>query len=198
LTVDKGNGNANQVVSGNFADKEQIRLLGSDIRYNKNAAKFKKEPALIYGQTWFWMYYALLFLLFATLMYVFRKRAKESADIVRMKTKRASKVAVKRLKKAASYLKANNQEAFYDEVLKALWGYTSDKLNIPMSRLTKETVDGELAALKVDESIRNTYKEILQECEYARYAPDTTHQAMDKLYQKALQVMNQMENTIKI
>jgi hypothetical protein len=64
--------------------------------------------------------------------------------------------------------------------------------------LTKETVDGELAALHVDESIRITYKEILQECEYARYAPDTTHQAMDQLYQKALQIMNQMENTIKI
>jgi len=197
LTVSKGEVGDNQVVTGNFSNKEQLRLLGSDIRYIKTDFKPTGKPELIYGKTWFWLVYILLCAFFILFLVINRKKAKENADLSRVRNKKANKVAVKRLKKAASYLKEGNKEAFYDEVLKALWGYTSDKLNISMSRLTKETVDRELSAFNVSEDIRNEYADILQTCEFARYAPASDSHAMDELYERTMGVMNKMENTIK-
>jgi hypothetical protein len=197
LSVAKGEGGENQIVSGNFTNKEQLRMLGSDIRYIKTDFKFSGKPELIFGKTWFWIFYILLLVFFFVFLILNRKKAKENLDISRMRNKKANKVAVKRLKKASAYLKEGNKEAFYDEVLKALWGYTSDKLNIPMSRLSKETVDSELSAFNVNEDIRKEYSDILQTCEYARYAPASDSHAMDELYERTMDVMNKMENTIK-
>ncbi|MDP4276869.1 MAG: BatD family protein [Bacteroidota bacterium] len=196
LKVAKGSGN-NQVVSGNFSDKEQLQLLGSDVRYLKTGFKVSKQAPLIYGQPWFWLLYVLLIIGSAAFIFINRKKAKANADVSRVRNRKANKVAVKRLKKASAYLKENNKESFYDELLKALWGYTSDKLNIPLSRLTKETVDSELTTFNVSEDIRNEYAEIVQTCEFARYAPVSSDHAMDDLYQKTIAVINKMENTIK-
>lgn len=196
LNVGKGSGGS-QTVSGSYTDKEQLRLLNSDVRYLKNDLSFESKDNLIYGKSWFWIIFVVLGTFFTVFLITNRKLAKANADISRVRTKKASKVAVKRLKKAAAYLKENNKEAFYDEVLRALWGYTSDKLNIPMSRLTKETVDSELSGCNVSEEIRKEFTEILQTCEYARYAPDSSGHAMDELYGRTMEVMNKMENTIK-
>jgi hypothetical protein len=196
LKVAKGEG-GDQVVSGNFSNQEQLRLLNSDVRYLKTDFKLKDQTNLIYSKTWFWLLYVLLTVFFVVFLIANRKQAKANADISHVRNKKANKVAVKRLKKAAVYLKEGNKEAFYDEVLRALWGYTSDKLNIPMSRLTKETVDSELSAFNVSEDIRKEYSEILQTCEFARYAPASDSHAMDELYKRTMEVMNKMENTIK-
>ncbi len=196
LKVAKGEGNAS-VVSGNYTEKEQLRLLGSDIRYLKTAVKLKKATPLYLGQSWFWMLYSGLIIFFALFLLINRKQAKANADISRVRNRKANKVAVKRLKVAKKYLSENNKEAFYEEVLKALWGYTSDKLSIPLSKLTKETIDNELKTFNVEEGIRNEYTSILQTCEYARYAPAADNHAMDELYKQTLEVINKMENTIK-
>lgn len=196
IDVEKGEGGA-QVVSGNFADKEQLKLLGSDVRYLKKGYSTSNNKNLIYEQTWYWLIYIVLLLVFLMVMLVNRKKAIENADISRVKNKKANKIAVKKLRKAAQFLKENNKEAFYDEVLKALWGYTSDKLNIPLSKLTKETVDNELYTYNVSEEIRKEYSEILEICEFARYAPSTGNQEMGNLYERTMQVMNKMESTIK-
>ncbi len=197
LNVAKGEGGDNQVVAGNFTDKEQLKMLGSDIRYIKTGFKFENISDFIYSKVWFWLYFALLTVFFVTFLIINRKKAKENSDIVRMRNKKASKIAVKRLRKAAEYLKNNNSDAFYDEVLKALWGYTSDKLNIPMSKLTKENIDNELSSVNVNEDIRKEYNDILQTCEFVKYAPSSDYQAMDALYHRTMGVMNKMENTIK-
>lgn len=197
LTVEKGEGGDNQVVSGNYSDKEQLRLLGSDVRYLKSGKKLTGNPDLIFGKTWFWLIYVTLFVVFVLVLIINRKKAKENSDLSRVRNKKANKVAVRRLKKAAAYLKVNNKESFYDEVLKALWGYTSDKLSIPLSRLTKETVDSELSGFKVNDDIRNEYADIIETCEFARYAPASDSHQMDKLYERTMEVMNKMENTIK-
>lgn len=197
LNVAKGEGGDNQVVAGNFTDKEQLKMLGSDIRYIKTGFKFENISDFIYSKVWFWLYFALLTVFFVTFLIINRKKAKENSDIVRMRNKKASKIAVKRLRKAAEYLKNNNSDAFYDEVLKALWGYTSDKLNIPMSKLTKENIDNELSSVNVNEDIRKEYNDILKTCEFVKYAPSSDYQAMDALYHRTMGVMNKMENTIK-
>ncbi len=197
LNVAKGEGVDNQVVAGNFTDKEQLKMLGSDIRYIKTGFKFDGISDFIYSKIWFWLYFALLTVLFMAFLIINRKKARENSDIVRMRNKKASRIAVKRLRKAAEYLKNNNSDAFYDEVLKALWGYTSDKLNIPMSKLTKENIDNELLSVNVNEDIRKEYNDILQTCEFVKYAPSSDYQAMDALYHRTMGVMNKMENTIK-
>ena len=196
LNVAKGS-DSGGTVSGNFSDQEQVRMLNSDIRYLKTDIKPHKNLMLIYGQYWFWLCFILPFLFFTIFLIVNRKQVKANADISRVRNRKANKVAVKRLKQAGVFLKAGKKEAFYDEVLKALWGYTSDKLSIPLSRLSKETIESQLDDFQVNQDIKKEYMDILETCEYARFAPGDEGHAMDELYQKTMDVMNKMENTIK-
>ena len=122
---------------------------------------------------------------------------KENADIALVRTKKANKMAVRRLKNAGKLMKENKKEEFYDEVLRALWGYLSDKLSIPQSDLTKDNVETELAKYGVDESLTNEFMDILNTCEFARYAPSQASDAMDKLYELTVDAIGKMENTIK-
>ena len=128
---------------------------------------------------------------------LYRKQIKANADLVKVRTRKANKVAVKRLKKAAAYLKQNDRAHFYEEVLKALWGYTSDKLNIPLSALTKDNMDAQLSDCQVSEDIRKDYMAVLEVCEFEQYAPGQGSQTMDELYAKTMEVIDKMENTIK-
>ncbi|MCK9310763.1 MAG: BatD family protein [Bacteroidales bacterium] len=196
-TLEVAKGEGGQMISGNFTDQEKVRLLGSDIRYLKNNVKIHQQTNLVYGREWFWLCYLIPLLLFVLFLIVNRKQVKANADAARVRNRKASKVAVKRLKQAGIYLKEGKKSLFYDEVLKALWGYTSDKLNIPLSLLTKETIENQLDDCKVSEDIRKEYMDILQTCEFARYAPGEDSHAMDVLYEKTMNVMNKMENTIK-
>jgi len=196
LEVAKGEGGA-QSVSGSFAEQEKVRLLNSDIRYLKKDVKLNKQFELVYGKIGFWLCYLLPLLLFLIILIANHKKVKANADLVKVRNRKANKIAVKRLKQAGLYLKENKKEAFYDEVLKALWGYTSDKLNIPLSRLSKETIESQLTDYKVSEDIRKEYMAILQTCEFARYAPGNDTHIMGDLYEKTMNVMNKMENTIK-
>jgi hypothetical protein len=93
-------------------------------------------------------------------------------------------------------MKNQDKENFLDEVLKALWGYTSDKLNIPVSQLNKDNIETQLNQRKVDAEARAEFIQILQACEFERYAPATETQHMGELYAKTLKVITQMENTI--
>ncbi|MCX6308665.1 MAG: protein BatD, partial [Bacteroidia bacterium] len=196
IEVAKGDGNITNV-SGKFANQEQLRLLGSDIRYLKTNIQLQSQPRLLFASVSFWLAYLLPLLFFGIMLLVYRKKLKDNADIARVRNRKANQVAVKRLKMAAIYLKEGKKEFFYDEVLKTLWGYTSDKLNIPLSKLDKETIETQLSESKVAEDIRREYMDILQTCEYARYAPGDAAAAMDKLYDQTLEVINKMENTIK-
>jgi hypothetical protein len=196
LEVAKGDGTSTSV-SGNFTNQEQVQLLGSDIRYLKKNVQLEKIGEPIFGTLGYWLSFLIPLLLFGLFLIFNRKQVKANADITKVRNRKASKVAVKRLKKAGIYLKDGNKESFYDEVLKALWGYTSDKLNIPLSKLDKETIEHQLEDYKVGEDIRKEYMDILQTCEYARFAPVEGTQAMDELYKKTMDVMNKMENTIK-
>ncbi len=196
IEVAKGDGNITNV-SGKFANQEQLRLLGSDIRYLKTNIQLKKQPALFFATLPFWLAYLLPLLFFGIMLVINRKRLKDNADIARVRNRKANQVAVKRLKQAAVFLKEGKKDLFYDEVLKTLWGYTSDKLSIPLSKLDKETIELQLTESKVGEDICKEYMDILQTCEYARFAPGDAAAAMDKLYEQTLDVINKMENTIK-
>ena len=114
-----------------------------------------------------------------------------------MKTKKANKVATKRLKLAGKLLNENKKNEFYDEVLKALWGYISDKLNIPVSQLSKDNIEFELNKYGVSAELTKDFIAALNECEFARYAPGDENAAMDKVYTTASDVISKMEDSIK-
>lgn len=101
------------------------------------------------------------------------------------------------MKNAGRLLAENKQEAFYDEVLKALWGYISDKLNIPVSQLSKDNIEDELTKYGVVPELIKDFIGTLNECEFARYAPGNQNEAMDKVYSSAVEVISKMENSIK-
>ncbi len=201
INVEKGAGSSESsgtVVAGNYTGKQNVRHLGEDIHYIKTGElKLKQEAELVYGQSWFFLLYVVPFVLFVVLLVIYRKQIRDNANVAKQRTKKASKVAVKRLKKAATYLKAQDRAHFYDEVTRALWGYTADKLNIPLSKLTKETIDKQLTDCQVNDETRRAYMDILETCEFEQYAPASSTEAMDELYEKTIKVIDKMENTIR-
>ena len=114
-----------------------------------------------------------------------------------MKHKKANKVAARRMKQAQVLLRANKPSEFYEEVLKAMWGYVGDKLNIPVAELNKENVNEKLLQHGVSQETADAFLSVLNDCEFARYAPGDPAQTMDKIYMASVKVMSEMENMIK-
>ncbi|MDR1090258.1 MAG: BatD family protein [Prevotella sp.] len=199
LHVEKGEGGeGNAPVVSNFSNRESVRYLGQDIRYLKvKGINFQSNDDIFFGSFMYYMCYLIPALLFIVFFIIYRKQVKENANIALVRTKKANKMAVRRLKNAGKLLKENKKEEFYDEVLRALWGYLSDKLNIPQSNLTKDNIEAELIKYGVNESLISEFIDILNSCEFARYAPSQTSDAMDKLYESTVIAIGKMENTIK-
>lgn len=193
----EGEGNASQVIS-DFTNKESIKVLGQDIRFIKlGETSLSPKGEFFYGTVAYILWYVLPLILFVAAIIFFRKQAAENANVAKMKTKKANKVATKRMKQAGKLLAANQKNEFYDEVLKALWGYISDKLNIPVSQLSKDNIESELARYGVSEELTKEFIHALNECEFARYAPGDENEAMDKVYGASIEVISKMENSIK-
>ena len=197
INVEKGAGNADQVIA-NFTNKEDLKVLGEDIRYIKqNEVTFQPKGSFFYGSMSYWLFYIIPALAFILFFIIYRKQAAENANVAKMRTKKANKVAIKRMKLAGKLLSENKKDAFYDEVLKALWGYISDKLNIPVSRLSKDNIEEKLRNHGVSEELIKEFLNALNDCEFARFAPGDENQAMDKVYSSSIEVISKMENSIK-
>ena len=197
LNVAKGEGNSDQVVA-NFTSKEDLKVLGQDIRYIKTGdTRLTQKDDYFYGSTSYWLWYIVPLALFIAFMVIYRKQAMENANVAKVRTKKANKVATKRMKNAGKLLAEKKSEAFYDEVLKALWGYISDKLSIPVSQLSKDNIEEELQKHKVADELIKEFINNLNDCEFARYAPGNQDEKMDKIYSSAIDVISKMENSIK-
>ena len=197
LNVAKGEGNSDQVVA-NFTSKEDLKVLGQDIRYIKTGdTQLTKKDDYFFGSTSYYLWYIVPLALFIALMVINRKQAMENANVAKVRTKKANKVATKRMKNAGKLLAEKKSEAFYDEVLKALWGYISDKLSMPVSQLSKDNIEEELQKHQVADELIKEFINNLNECEFARYAPGNQDEKMDKIYSSAIDVISKMENSIK-
>ncbi len=197
LNVAKGEGNADQVVA-NFTSKEDLKVLGQDVRYIKTGeTRLTQKDDYFYGSTSYWLWYIVPLALFIAFMVIYRKQAMENANVAKVRTKKANKVATKRMKNAGKLLAEKKSEAFYDEVLKALWGYISDKLSIPVSQLSKDNIEEELQKHQVADELIKEFINNLNDCEFARYAPGNQDEKMDKIYSSAIDVISKMENSIK-
>lgn len=197
LKVAKGQGNADQVIS-DFTNKESVKMLGRDIRFIKlGDSSLRPKGDFFFATVGYYLCYLIPLLLFVVFAVIYRQKALENANVAKVKTKKANKVATRRMKLAGKLLAENKKNEFYDEVLKALWGYISDKLSIPVSQLSKDNIEAELTNYGVQEALIAEFIGVLNECEYARYAPGNENEAMDKVYSASVEVISKMENSIK-
>lgn len=197
LAVAKGDGDETTVQSYG-GSQEDIQMLANDIRYIKlGNVNMQSEGSLFFASTLYWIALAVLVLVFILLFVVFRQRAIENADLVKARGKKANKVAVKRLKKAAKLMKDNKPGEFYDETLRALWGYVGDKLNIPVEQLSRDNISDRLTERNVNAETIKQFIEAIDECEFERYAPGDPKGNMNKVYQMAMTAITQIAGTIK-
>lgn len=197
LHVKKGTAEQSATVVSSLR-KEDVQLLGKDIRFIKQGnLSLRVKGYTFFGTAEFYLIYALSAVLFLVLFIVYRKKARENANIALMRNKKANSVAKKRLKAAAGFMKQNNNEAFHESILKAFWGYLSDKLGIPVADLSRESAVKGLQDKNVEQAVIDNFVEVVEQCEFARYAPSGGSEARQELYKKAETTMGQMEKQIK-
>lgn len=200
LHVDKGdNSSATASSVTNYSNKESVKYLGQDIRFLKTRGIhfITRRDDVFFGSFLYYLAYIVPAILFVIFFIMYRNQIKENSDLAKVRIRKANKMAIKRLKNAGKLMQEKKKEAFYEEILKALWGYLSDKLSIPQADLTKDNVEAELAKYGVDELLTKEFMDILNTCEFARYAPSQAPDAMDKLYELTADAIEKMENTIK-
>ena len=191
LEIAKGSGNTNS-----SADYSNLR--NKDIRPIKEGdINIQDIKNIFYGSTTYWVILSTLFVIFAGILVIFRKRAIDNADITKLKIKKANRIATKRLKNANTLMLNNEHGKFYDEVLKALWGYVSDKLNMPVEQLSKDNIADKLAQQNVDAETISMFIHAIDECEYNRYAPGDAKGNMNLTFEAAMTAIIKIENVLK-
>ena len=197
FTLDVAKGSGAGAVN-DFTDQAGLKELNKDIRYIKTGdVRTQGIDNFFYGSVAYWVTLIVLALIFISLFIVFRQRAIDNANVTKMRGKKANKVATKRLKKAAKLMADNKPGEFYDEVLRALWGYVGDKLNIPVEQLSHDNISQRLADRQVDAETVSQFIEALDECEFERYAPGDPKGNMNKVYEKAMTAIEKIEETMK-
>ena len=198
IQVEKGQGNVTQTVVNSFSNKEELKVLNEDIRFIKqNDVILIPRGQFFLGTFYYWLFYLIPLGIFVFLFIIYRKQIAANANVAKIRTRKANKVAVKRLKISGQFLSMNKKDEFYDEVLKALWGYVSDKLNIPISKKKKNNIEEELRNYGVNDELIKEFINVLDNCEFARFSPSETNSEMDKIYENALRIISNMENSIK-
>ena len=197
LNVARGQGGGEAQGSVSYVSKEDLKFVGQDVRFHATPMKLKSDSSQFFGSLLFWLCLALPLIILAVAVAVSRKRVADNANIAKVRAGKASSVATKRLKVARKLMKEGRKDQFYDEMMRALLGYFGDKLSIPVANLSKENIEAELKRRNVpDEPVKQVIG-LLDDCEFARYAPGDDTGRMDRLYDEGARVISQIENTIK-
>lgn len=177
--------------------KEGVRQLGSDIRFIKLGEPQLRSSALplMFSTTYFVLLFAVV-ALFVVAYFALQRRIRNNSNLVLVRNRRANKVAVQRFRVAEKSMKEGNRHAFFEEMLRALWGYMSDKLNIPVADLTKENIRYELQRRGVVESEAQHFTDIITRCDEAQYSPAESVQ-MEQVYADGVGVISHIESVIK-
>ena len=88
------------------------------------------------------------------------------------------------------------QGEFYDEVMRALWGYMSYKLNMPAEKLNRDNIRETLGRHFVDDATIEKFTTALDECEFERYAPGDAAGNMNRTFESAMTAIMDIENAI--
>ncbi len=197
LNVAKGQGGSESQGSVSYVNKEDLKYVGQDVRFHSTPAKLKSDSSQFFGSFMFWLCLALPLVILITVVAISRKRVADNANVAKVRAGKANSVAVKRLKVARKLMKENRKDEFYDEMMRALQGYFGDKLSIPVAELSKENIEASLKRRNVPEEPVKQVIGLLDDCEFARFAPGDDTGRMDRLYEEAARVIGQIENTIK-
>ena len=190
LTVDQGDGSSSYSADYSTQDKDIHPI-------KQGKAKLHAIDDMFYGSAAYWACLLVPLMAFLGLLFAFRRRALENADIVKMRSNKANKIATKRLKKAHILMLKGQQGEFYDEVLRALWGYVSYKLNMPVEQLSRENIQENLSHHSVDDTTINKFTQALDECEFERYAPGDPAGNMNKTFESAMTAIMEIEQGIQ-
>ncbi len=183
------------VAKGEGQPSNHYRMKNMDIRPIKSGdLGLKKSHGYILDSWTYWLWFLLPLLALAGLLIYYRKQLKERADVRRMRAKRASKVAQRRLKAARAFAARGDRNGFYAELLNAMWGYMSDKLSIPVSELSKDNINVELEQFGVNEQLRKEAIDLIDKCEFAQYAPELAQGDLNAVLDEAAGVIDQLEN----
>jgi hypothetical protein len=198
IHVDKGDENAGNASVYTPQNKEVPKALGNDIRYIKtNDTELSSKDDYFFFSPLFFAGIISPILLFLGILFYRKKHAEENKDVIVVKSRRATKMAKKRLTSAEKHLRSNNKELFYLEVSQVLYGYVSDKLNIPGADLNKENIAASLKNKQVTDTTVAHLLTTLDNCEYARYAPSAVSGDLNKIYNDTVELITKIENEIK-
>ena len=194
----RGGGSGDAVVmQGRGMSKEEVKLLGQDIRFIKlGGAQLRSERVPFIFSAAYWILLVGILVLFAMIYIALRRQIRESQNVALVRGKRANKVAVQRFRAAKRYMEEQNRHAFYEEMLRALWGYMSDKFNIPVANLTKENVREELHKRGVSSEDSQRFTAIITQCDEAQYSPVESAR-MGDVYSEGLNLISRIESVIK-
>lgn len=174
--------------------RQDIEVKNTDILHIHMGDKgLSKSHKLVVDQWWYWGLYILTVVILVTIIVLYGRRVRLNADVKGRKFAKADKVARKRLKAAEGFMKAGETEKYYEEMARALWGYLGDKLSVPVSQLSRDTISDRLAEYGAPENLTKRILEVIDECEMARYAPGQSHERMDSIYTLATDAINSME-----
>jgi hypothetical protein len=197
LDVEKGSGESSTVTYSGVS-KEDIKYIGSDIRHIKNPPfRLRDTGTFFFGSFFFFLLLVVPIILFILLILFWKKQEVQRSNTMLMKNRKATKVARKRLKKAENFLKSQQQEAFYEEISQALWGYLSDKFSISVAELSVDSVKEALIGKQIREELIQQFIGTLNNTEYARFAPGEKTLIMDKIYNEALDIISKIERELK-
>ena len=198
FTINVTRGTGEQTVATVTGSKSEFQVIGKDIRYIKiKQPDFTISSDNFYGSIPFYGLSVSPLLLFVGLL-VYRKRQDEingNAGLLRIRN--ATVVAKKRLLVADKLLKSQQSTPVYEEISRALWGYVSDKLSIPLSELSKETVLQVLLQNKVSNTTADEFINTLHTCEFARYGGTGTTGEPQQVYDRAINLITKLEGELK-
>lgn len=197
IKVEKGSG-GESVVVGAGVDKEDFKMIGTDIRHIKTGRQeLRPLNSYLISSPLFPLWMALPPVLLIAFILVWKNELRRRNDLALMRNRKATRVARKRLKAAELFMKQKNQEAFWVEVSNALWGYISDKFNIPRATLSMDSVNEALKNKNVKDELIDQFITALNNCEFARFAPGEKSQVMEQLYSEAIDVITNTEQQLK-
>jgi hypothetical protein len=191
---DAGGGSVSQPGLSLGVNRQAVRSITEDIRYiHSGASRLKKGNLFFFASLFYFFAILMIISLYIFTEKILSKRVERNRDIAGVKNRRANKVARARLKNAETLLKQGIYMGFYEELHRALLGYVSDKLNLSLADLSRDKIREELVFKKVDFGQIEELLYLLEQCEYARYAPDPGGGEMDKNYTKAISLISEME-----
>ncbi|MDE7441133.1 MAG: BatD family protein [Muribaculaceae bacterium] len=189
ITVGKGESSAKSHVNRQRKFNESLQVV--------NPSELKKDRVALVNTFLYWLFFIIPFVALVVAVVAYRSYIKSHADMAAFNSRRADKIARRRLKKAAACMKKGDADGFYNELLIALWGYMGDKLKMPTSELMRDNIRTVLEEKSVPEKVIEGFISLLDKCEFAKYSSADAESSMKSTYEAAINEINDVENAFK-